>query len=265
MIIWAAISLQAQEGEYYRGIRQVMEKEYQIRTSFGQNKMHLNQLKTGYYNDEGELQSWILQQANKTYLGQIQILSSKDAKTKETLYYDYMNRVSGRKYELQDANETESTVIEYDAKGKLANKTRYRYFAAGDEIWSFEYNQVGYISSYSQTKADENAIVLQEYEYNYYDELTAIHSYIYAGDEKQLCEIRSESPEGKLQKRVEYTYDEAGLLLEEKRYAAEDIPAGGIRYTYDENKRLIQKLEYQYNPRYGGVFQATRQSDYSYF
>ena len=258
--------LTAQEGENYRGLKQVVEKEYLINQNFGQNKMKLSQVKTGFYNDRGALQNWILEQGNRSFLGQVKILSSQDAKERETLYYDYMNRLTGRRYEQQGPQDNEITMIEYDAKGKLLNKKRSRYFAVGDEKWDFEYNQVGYLTHYSQAPLASNSLVSQEYEYDYFDELNSIHHYLYTEDNAgALKEIRSEDPEGKLQKRLEYIYNEQGLLLEEKSFEGEDAPLGGIRYTYDDRQRLIQKLEYRYNPRYGGVYQTTKQCDYSYF
>lgn len=265
--LWLGIAmLAAQEGENYRGLRQVVAKEYEISQNFGQNKMKLSQIKTGYYSAGGILQNWVLQQANMTHLGQIKINSSEDLQEKETLHYDYMNRLSGRKYELQSAEANESTMIEYDAKGKLLNKKRSRYYAAGEEKWGFEYNQVGYLAHYRQGALEKQAPLQQEYEYDYFDELNLVHNYIYNADGSgKLKEIISEDPEGTLQKRVEYIYDERGLLLEEKRFKVGDIPLGGIRYTYDDMQRLIQSLEYQYNPRYGGVYQATKQCDYSYY
>lgn len=257
--------LGAQEGEQYRGIKQVLAKEYVNSQHFGQDKMVLSQIKTGYYDAQGVLQNWILQQGNKTHLGHIDINSSSDAKEREILHYDYMNRLIGRKYERQDSPEYEYTVIEYDAKGKLLNKKRSRYYAAGEEKWGFEYNQVGYLTNYTQASVKDQAPIQQEYEYDYYDSLTAIHNYFYSDDGSgKLIEVKSTDPAGRLQKRVEYTYSEQGQLLEEKSFRKDDIPLGGVRYSYDEQQRLIQKLEYRFNPRYGGVLQITKQCDYSY-
>ena len=256
-------TLFAQEGPSYKGTLEVHEKYYQVSQKHGKNILSLATFSTGYYDNEGFLVDRIIQKGNKTHMGRVVQNRSQNPEVLEVLSYNYMGLLASRKVEIAGDIEGEKSIIEYDSNGKILSKTSVRIDPHNDHYWTLEYGQVGYVQRYLQDIRDSYARVQERRVYDFKEELSEIHNYIYDNQE-QLIAIIAQDPHDSLLFKHEYTYDENSNLLLEKYYEGEDKLLKSTNYSYDEKNRLIQKLEYIWNPRYGVIPQLKKQWDYTY-
>lgn len=258
-----AVLLLAQEGIAYTKTKEVHEKYYEVRQKNGRNVMTLTTTAKGFYDDEGDIIDKHIYKANRTYLGRIKKNKSKNPYTVETLNYDYMNQLTLRSVVLYGDDPRESTSLEYDAKGKILNKTSTRIRENTDELWQLDYNQVGYIYQYFQVGADSTGKVMVKHKYNYYDDIVEMHYYIY--DDKGMQQgLLAMSTSDTLVFKREYIHDDKGNLIEENLYNHKDKIVETERYTYDDKNRIIQKSFLIWNPRFGVVPNLRKQWDYEY-
>ncbi|MEF3694566.1 MAG: hypothetical protein V3576_04380 [Candidatus Cloacimonadota bacterium] len=257
------LSLAAQEGPSYRGLARMTEKEYSFRTEFGRNDPVLETVTTGLYDDLGRLLERRISRSNLTYLGRIAYNRTFDPYTLETVHYNHMNHMTRRSVEISGDNPLESTLLEYDQRGRILSKISNRVYPETGDLWSLEYNQVGYIHRYFQTQMDSTGRVNLRIKYDYQDDPVEKHYYFYnqAGDLAEICAMASSDT--LLFRRV-YAYDEAGNLIAEELYDHTDTISENLSYSYDEDKRLKQKSRFAWNPRFGGRPVLIRQWEYSY-
>lgn len=257
------LCLWAQEGHAYQGLKLMTEKEYSIRPDFGRNEPVLETVTTGLYNDQGWLLERRISRANLTYLGRIAYNRTDNPYTLETVNYNHMNLITGRSVEIRGDHPLESTIINYDQKGRILSKTCNRIYPETGELWSLDYNQVGYIHRYFQTKLDSIGRINQRIKFNYFDEPIETHYYFYTplGLLTEICAMASSDT---LLFRQVYTYDYDDSILSEELYDHTDTISEKIIYSYDEDRRLKQKSRFVWNPRFGGQPVLTRQWIYSY-
>lgn len=262
-VMLTTLCLRAQEGSQYRGLKLMTEKEYSIRPDFGYNEPVLEKVTTGLYDEEGRLVERRISQGNLTYLGRIAYNRSYDPYTLEIVNYNHMNSITGRSVEMSGGNPLESTLINYDQRGRILSKTSNRVYPDTGDLWSLDYNQVGYIHRYFQTKADSTGRVNQKIVYNYFDDPIETHYYFY-NPAAQLSEICAMASSDTLLFRRVYVYDEAGNLSSEELYDHTDTISEKTSYSYNADGRLLQKSHYVWNPRFGGRPVLMRQWEYSY-
>ncbi|HQQ67784.1 MAG TPA: hypothetical protein PLX77_03040, partial [Candidatus Cloacimonadota bacterium] len=227
----------------------------------GKNVMTLSARISGEYDAEGNLVFAQKQKGNKTYMGYVRKNISSDPPTIETLEYNHMNQIGIRKLESIDPKTGDSTLIEYNAKGKILAKTSIRHHQ--NSLWTMEYNQVGYISRYYQSVMDSTNRISERLVYDYADELKELHTYLYDSSDL-LTAIVAFNPEYEVIGITEYIYDERGNCIEEKHYKDEDTITNSIQYQYDAKNRMIQRSEYRWNPRFGTFPQLQKMYEYSY-
>jgi len=253
--------LLAQEGTAYKGTKELYEKQYTVTQKNGKNVMTLSARISGEYDAEGNLVFAQKQKGNKTYMGYVRKNISSDPPTIETVEYNHMNQIGIRKLESIDPKTGDSTLIEYDAKGKILAKTSIRHHQ--NSLWTMEYNQVGYISRYYQSVMDSTNRISERLVYDYADELKELHTYLYDSSDL-LTAIVAFNPEHEVIGITEYIYDERGNCIEEKHYKDEDTITNSIQYQYDAKNRMIQRSEYRWNPRFGTFPQLQKMYEYSY-
>lgn len=263
LLLCMAVTLISQEGLAYQQTSEVHEKYYEVRQKHGRNVLTLTTTSKGFYDEDGDIIDKHIYKANRTYLGRIKKNKSQNPLTVETLNYDYMSQLNLRSVQLYGADPRECTSLEYDAKGKILNKTSTRIRENTDELWQLDYNQVGYIFQYFQVETDTSGTVLQKNKYNYFDDLVEVHYHIY--DDTGLMQglLVMATSDTLLYKR-EYKHDDKGNLIEENLYNHKDKIIESERYTYDDQNRIVQKSFLIWNPRYGVVPNLRKQWDYEY-
>ena len=251
----------AQEGPAYKGTKELYEKQYTVTQKHGKNVTTLSATLSGEYDAEGNLIYAQKQKGNKTYMGYIRKNISSNPPTVETVEYNHMNQIGVRKLETTDPQTGDSTIIEYDAKGKILAKTSIRHHQ--DSLWTMEYNQVGYISRYYQSVMDSTNKISERLVYDYADELKEFHTYLYDSSDL-LIAIVAFNQEHEVIGITEYVYDDRGNCTEEKHYKDENTITSSIQYQYDAKDRMILRSEYKWNPRFGTYPQLQRMFEYSY-
>lgn len=256
-------TLFAQEGAAYIGTREVLEHHYDVSQKYGRNVLSLEQITTGYYDNAGSIVEKVIQKGNRTFMGRTVHNKSSNPVALETLEYNYMNLLSARKVDIQGSQAGEKTQIAYDAKGKILSKSSTRLQRSKAALWTLEYNQVGYAHRYYQSLIDSSLMVQEQRVFDYNDELSEIHHYLYDTDQR-LIGIVAQSPSDSTIFRREYHYDYLGNLIESKYYTGEDQLIQSQRYSYDDHQRLIQSSEYVWNPRFGVIPELRKMREYSY-
>jgi hypothetical protein len=266
-LIWTitmlVCALEAQEGIPYIGTKEVHERACEVHQSHGRNVLNLSTISTGYYDADGNIIDQVIQKGNKTHLGRRVQNISKDPETKEILEFNHMNLLSSRSVEIAGEKTGETTHIEYDAKGKITKKQSTRLSLAKSELWTMDYNQVGYVHRYAQSIDDDSPKLMQQKVFDYSDELIEIHNHLYDEDDR-LIAIIAVNPQDSILFKQEFRYDYIGNLIEEKYIESEDTLIKSIRYSYDDKNRMTQRSEFAWNPRFGVVPQLKKQSDFSY-
>ncbi|MDD4310477.1 MAG: hypothetical protein PHO32_08865 [Candidatus Cloacimonetes bacterium] len=274
LILGVAVVLAAQEGTAYKNTAQVIEKSYDVRQAHGRDKLTLATKAIGTYNSNGIIVDKIIYKANNTFLGRISRNQSYNPYTLETLNYNNMNLLNSRSVEIAGKLPGEATIIEYDTKGKILNRTSNRIYEPTQEIWSMNHNQVGYVYHYFQAALDNNQRIQITCKYNTMDELEQKQYYTYDA-QNQLISIVAMSAslpslnadpalEDTLIYKKEFLYDDQGNLFEENLYDHKEKIVETERMVYDNKNRLIQKSFYIWNPRFGVVPNLRKQSDYEY-
>jgi hypothetical protein len=252
----------AQEGPAYIGLEKAQEKAYTVSQKHGKNVLTLQTDSSIFYDKNGFIVEKYHLQGNLTYKGKTIINRQQDSSTIETLQYNHMNLLSGRKVEYLDALYGESTKIEYDAKGKILSKTSTRTHSMSADLWDLQYNQVGYVASYFQVTKGAGNKVLEKKLFDYKDDLQETLFYSY-DEADQLTSILALSPSDSVVFKMLYSYEDENLVEEQKLDGMDQI-LESITYAYDANNRLIQRSEFYWNPRFGRIPNLRRQFDYSY-
>ncbi|MDD2506858.1 MAG: hypothetical protein PHQ78_06025 [Candidatus Cloacimonetes bacterium] len=122
---------------------------------------------------------------------------------------------------------------------------------------------MGYLSHYYKILQSSDNLPLQKQRFDFKDDLTETHTYIYDSS-GLLSFVVCRSEEDSLMYKMQYSYDDKGNLLQESKMNAFDQETESRLYTYDDSNRLILMLEYNWNPRYGGIPNLRKHCEYSY-
>lgn len=143
--------------------------------------------------------------------------------------------------------------LKYDSRGNIIKISEWQWLNG-------EFKFVNYVD-YTY---DEQDRITSRTNYNLFGgnfELGGIYTYSYdAQGHHILTELEMG---GIVEQKIEYTY-ENGLLKEEIWYWREQmqyVPTERIRYTYDANNRLLQKLDEFYED---GIYTTYRRHEYTY-
>lgn len=270
-------SLSGQEGKAYIGTNEVIERTFDVRQKYGRNVMTLATKSIGIYDSLGYIQETQIYQANLSYLGRRIRNVSQSPTSVEILDYNYMNMLSSRSVEVFGTDPRESTVVVYDTKGKILQKSSTRVHEISQETWNLEYNQVGYVNQYFQIIQDKQQRVMLKNKFNYYDDLVEKHYYIY-NDMQHLIQILAMSasdssttaislvpaPADTMIFRREYSYDDNANLTEERLYNHKGQITESEAFVYDDRNRVIQRSYYIWNPRFGTIPNLRKQVEYAY-
>lgn len=129
--------------------------------------------------------------------------------------------------------------------------------------WQWLYGEFKFVN-YVDYTYDEQDRITSRTNYNLFGgqwTLGGVYTYTYdALGQHTLTELEMG---GIVEQKIEYTY-ENGLLKEETWFWREQmqyVPTERIRYTYDANNRLLQKLDEMYE---GGIYSTYRRHEYTY-
>jgi len=250
----------AQEGASYKGIKRVMEKNYDVIQKYGRNILMLKTRAVGIYDSEGLIIEKTLYKGNMTFLGRE--FKNYNADQEEIIKQNYMNLLSYRSMKTKANDSGEYTEIEYDSKGKLLTKTNFRLFPADQSIWELEYGQLGWVQRYMKLDRDTVKVVGKTV-FNYYDDPIEQVIYIY-NDHNLLQTTIHKSLSDTLIHKIDYRYSDKANLIEENHSDYTDSVYLTIRYYYDDQSRMIQKSEFLWDQRFGDIPKLKKQSDYSY-
>ncbi|PKN78600.1 MAG: hypothetical protein CVU48_07905 [Candidatus Cloacimonetes bacterium HGW-Cloacimonetes-1] len=263
LVIVSASCLWAQEGPAYTNTNKVLEKHYTVKQKHGKNILTLQTQSTGKYDKSGIITDKVITKGNLTFWGRTTRNQSNDPYTMETLNFDYMNLLNSRSVEIRGANPKESTIIEYDSKGKILSKHSTKVFEPTQDLWEFNYSQVGYVQEYYQVLQDSTKHILQKNKYDYFDNLVEKHYYVY--DSKDLLvEIYAMSASDSLLFKNDFIYDASSNMIESNKLNNQEKLLETERCYYDDKNRMIQKSRFVWNPRFGTIPNLVEQSDYEY-
>lgn len=253
----------AQEGEAYRGLTKAIEKIYTVTQKHGKNILLLDTQSTLFYDENGSIIEKYMMKGNLSYLGKEIRFNRNNPHFKEILVYNHMNGLVSRSVEYGDPQTGNHSSIMYDSKGKVLNKVQCKSTGADSLIWEMHYNQVGYLSEYFKIQHNKDGTIDEKTLFDYKDDVMELHKYIY-DPSGLLSSIVVTSPGDSLLYKMRYRYDESANLLEQSKTDSGNLPMESTIYSYDDRDRLIMRLDYSFNPRYGGTPNLRTQYEYSY-
>ncbi len=238
---------------HYNGLKRLVRRVYIITQDFGQDTEYLDTRDYCYFNDKGEIEHIDSYLANTAVDSKTIYKRTFDPKRIERLKYNKFNDLEGREVEIWNDRTGEYSYTKYGGYTNIVERVTALTDTVKKVVTEYFYDEVGEYPLYTtRSELNDFGRETKKVELNKYNEPVLYYEKSY-NELGLISEERKLTYKDSLVEYTNYTYNNRGKISRVASFNGLNKMIALHENLYDVENRLVEELFYEINPRHGVI------------